>query len=156
MERLQRKLGISEFVEIYYELSSLLQQSDLSDLDEPFSKEEIDAAVKEMPSSHAPGPDGFNVFFMKKCWHIISEDLYKLYQQFYDNLVNLTPINGSYITLIPKSESPRTVNDFRPISLLNYSLKLLTKILANRLQKVILTLVHTNHYGFIKGRSIQD
>lgn len=43
-----------------------------------------------------------------------------------------------------------------PISLLNSALKLLTKLLANRLQVVILSLVHTNQYGFIKGRTIQD
>jgi hypothetical protein len=45
---------------------------------------------------------------------------------------------------------------FRPISLLNSALKLLTKLLANRLQKVILDLVHKNQYGFIKSRTIQD
>jgi hypothetical protein len=48
------------------------------------------------------------------------------------------------------------VNDYRPISLLNYSLKFLTKLLANRLQLVILKVVHENQYGFIKGRTIQD
>jgi retron-type reverse transcriptase len=41
------------------------------------------------------------------------------------------------------------------ISLLSYSLKLLTKLLANRLQ-VILKVVHANQYGFIRGRTIQD
>jgi hypothetical protein len=44
----------------------------------------------------------------------------------------------------------------RPISLLNCSIKLITKILANRLQLVILQLVQQNQYGFIKNRSIQD
>lgn len=58
--------------------------------------------------------------------------------------------------LIPKKDSPVTVNDFKPISLLNYSLKLLTKLIANRLQAVILLVVHANQYGFIKGRTIQD
>lgn len=47
-------------------------------------------------------------------------------------------------------------NDYRPISLLHYSLKLLTKLLANRLQSIILLLVHQNQYGFINGRTIQD
>jgi retron-type reverse transcriptase len=42
------------------------------------------------------------------------------------------------------------------ISLLNSSLKLLTKILANRLQQVIQLVIHSNQYGFIKGRTIQD
>ena len=58
--------------------------------------------------------------------------------------------------MIAKNDSPTTVNDFRPISLLNSSMKIITKILANRLQTKISCLVHHNQYGFIKGRTIQD
>jgi retron-type reverse transcriptase len=65
-------------------------------------------------------------------------------------------INSSFITLIPKSDSPTSPNDFRPISLLNSVLKIVTKFLANRLQKIILKLVHKNQYGLLKKRSIQD
>lgn len=38
----------------------------------------------------------------------------------------------------------------------NLSLKFLTKLLANRLQQVILNAVHANQYGLIKGRIIKD
>jgi hypothetical protein len=79
-----------------------------------------------------------------------------LCKDFADGNLNLESINGSLITLIPKKDNPRTVNDFMPISLLNYSLKFLTKLLANRLQAVILKVVHANQYGFIKGGTIQD
>jgi retron-type reverse transcriptase len=48
------------------------------------------------------------------------------------------------------------VGDYRPISLLNNSMKILTKLLANRLQPFMSRLIHKNQYGFIKGRSIQD
>jgi hypothetical protein len=65
-------------------------------------------------------------------------------------------INGSYVTLIPKNSSPDSVGDYRPISLLNTTVKVLAKILANRLQLVITKLVHQNQYSFIKDRSIQD
>lgn len=40
--------------------------------------------------------------------------------------------------------------------MLNCSIKLITKLLANRLQSVILQLVHQNQYGFIRTRTIQD
>jgi hypothetical protein len=65
-------------------------------------------------------------------------------------------LNTSYITLVPKKDSPEIVNDFRPIYLMNISLKLITKLLADRLQQVILKLVHRNQYGFIRSRTIQD
>jgi retron-type reverse transcriptase len=64
----------------------------------------------------------------------------------------MTPSSPTFQT----KDSPGTVNDYMTISLLNSSLKLLTKLLAKRLQSVILSVVHTNQYGFIKGRTIQD
>jgi hypothetical protein len=71
-----------------------------------------------------------------------------LCQEFWNCSVNLQSINNSFITLIPKIQAPEGPNDFRPISLLNLCLRLLTKVLANRLQDKILKLVHTNQYGF--------
>jgi retron-type reverse transcriptase len=58
--------------------------------------------------------------------------------------------------LVLKKDNPESVDHYRPISLLNYSLKCITKLLSLRLQPVILQLVHANQYGFIKGRTIQD
>jgi hypothetical protein len=58
--------------------------------------------------------------------------------------------------LIPKVDNPMVFSDFRSISLLNSSIKLLTNLLANRLQSEILKIVHQNQYGFIKNRSIKD
>ena len=77
-------------------------------------------------------------------------------REFHSGSLNLESLNYGYITLIPKIRAPETVNDFRPITLLNCCLKLITKILANRLQRVILKIVHNNQYGFLKGRSIHD
>ena len=125
-------------------------------LSEPFSTAEIDAVVKEMPIGRAPGPDGFNGCFLKTCWPIIKEDFYKMCQDFHDGNLDIGCISDGFITLIPKSSSPETANDYRPITLLNCCLKIITKILANRLQKVILTIIHRNQYGFIKTRTIQD
>lgn len=48
------------------------------------------------------------------------------------------------------------VSDFRPISLQNTSIKIITKLLANRLQLLMPSIVHNDQYGFIKNRSIQD
>jgi len=63
-------------------------------------------------------------------------------KDFCTNNVDISSINSSGIALIPKKDNLEKVDDFRPISLLNYSLKCITKLLSIRLQKVILELVH--------------
>ena len=65
-------------------------------------------------------------------------------------------INTAFITLIPKIPSLEVINDYRPISPVSIRLKFLTKLLANRLQNIIIALVHKNQHGFIKTRTIQD
>jgi hypothetical protein len=82
----------------------------------------------------------------------VSAGFYDLYLAFYDHNINIQCINVSYITLIPKISNPTGVSDYRPISLLNSSIKLITKVLADILKKVI----HQNQYGFIKSRIMQD
>ena len=121
-----------------FDLPSLITATiNLDSLVAPFSKDEINNIVRMIPLDKAPGPDSFNGMFLKKCWPLIKEDFYALCQDFYDCNINLESINNSYITLVPKVPTLETVNDFKPISLLNCSIKLLTKILAERLQKVI-------------------
>jgi hypothetical protein len=122
----------------------------------PFSQEEIENIILDLPSDKAPGTDGFNNLFFKRAWHIIREDFFKLSTNFFNHDVDLKSVNHSYITLVPKIDNPEKVFDFRPISLINSVPKLVAKILANRLQKVATQVVHENQYGFVKGKTIQD
>jgi hypothetical protein len=125
-------------------------------LENPFSDKEIEDVIKDLPNEKSPGPDGFNNEFIKNCWKIIGTDVKALIHDFFEEKISLESINSSFITLVPKVESPTSPCDFRPISLLNSVVKIITKLLANRLQKIILKLVHKNQYGFLKNRSIQD
>jgi retron-type reverse transcriptase len=75
---------------------------------------------------------------------------------FHSGSLDIQSINSAFITLIPKKDNPELVNDYRPISLVSLALKFLTKILANRMQKVIIPIIHKNQYGFIKSRTIHD
>jgi hypothetical protein len=92
---------------------------------------------------------------MNECWNVIKHDFYDLCSFFNHNLC-MQSINGSYITLLPKVGNPSKVSDFRPISLLNSSIKLINKLLTNILQYVVLRATHQNQYGFLKSRSIHD
>lgn len=86
----------------------------LTELEAPFTKEEIDGVIKDLPSDKAPGPDRFNGAFIKACWNIIAEDFYELINDFYLGKINLQPINGSFISLIPKKDNPQHLETSGP------------------------------------------
>ena len=50
---------------MFFNLEELIQPKDLSELEAPFSMDEIDQVIKDIPSERAPGPDGFNGSFLK-------------------------------------------------------------------------------------------
>lgn len=68
-----------------------------------------------------------------------------------DPLNNL--INVAYITVLFKpGKDPSSVSNYRLISLINNNLKILTKILADRLASFISLYINKDHVGFIPGR----
>jgi hypothetical protein len=130
---------------------------DLSDLDLPFTEEEVWDTIRNLPANKAPGPDGFTGRFYKVCWNIIKGDVLNAIMAVGNrNFINLDRLNSAYITLIPKVEGSDQVKDFRPISLVHSFAKLITKVLASRLAKRLNDLVSPNQSAFVKGRFIQD
>lgn len=79
-----------------------------------------------------------------------------LCKDFHNHSTNLERINWVNIVLLPKSDAPVAVADYRPISLINAPLRIISKILSSRLSKVIDLLVDNSQSIFIKGRSILD
>jgi hypothetical protein len=61
-------------------------------------------------------------------------------------------LNSAFLTLIPKSEDADQVKDFHPISLIHSFVKLVAKILANRLAEKLDILIALNQSAFFKGR----
>ena len=58
--------------------------------------------------------------------------------------------------LIPKKKGVDNLKDFRPICLVGGLYKLLTKVLANRLKKVVAKMVSKFQNAFVEGRQFLD
>ncbi|XP_058766944.1 uncharacterized protein LOC131640567 [Vicia villosa] len=137
-------------------LFSTLSSSEVESLELPFNEEEIKEAVWECDGSKSPGPDGLNLNFVKRSWSFMKEDFIRLFKDFYRYGVLSKAITSSFLTLIPKRESPMGLGDYRPICLVGCIYKVVAKLLASRLKKVIGSLVSENQTAFIPGRQMLD
>lgn len=131
-------------------------QHDLSDLQNIITEEEIKQVIKAWPSNKSPGPDGFTGEFYKKFAQIIIPDLIAVYNHITLTNTSLSPLNNSYIILMPKEENATEPHNYRPISLVNGIQKIFSKILAYRLQLHIDKLIDNSQTGFMKGRQIVE
>ncbi|KAJ0787048.1 putative RNA-directed DNA polymerase [Helianthus annuus] len=122
----------------------------------PFSVSEIKEAVWDCGSDKAPGPDGINFRFLKRCWGLLENDFVKLLEEFYNNATISQGCTSSFLALIPKCGDPGGLKDYRPISLVGCISKVISKVLANRLKPVIQNLIAEEHTGFLTNRSIMD
>jgi len=58
--------------------------------------------------------------------------------------------------LVPKKANPSELNEFRSISLVGCIYKILSKVLANRLRKVLPSVIDANQSAFLEGRGLLD
>lgn len=95
----------------------------------------------QMGADKAPGPDGFPPGFYQRYWSTVGDSMINFVRKYF--LVVHLPlnVNQAAICLIPKVAAPEVLSQFRPISLCNVIVKLVSKILANRLHGVIDKLV---------------
>ena len=121
-----------------------------------FSTDEIEEAVKSCDGSKAPGPDGFNFKFIHSAWEVIKNDIFGIVNDFWQSARLPKGSNTAFIALIPKLDNPQSFKDFRPISMVGCTYKIISKLLARRLQKVINELISHHQTSFIRGRQILD
>ena len=65
-------------------------------------------------------------------------------------------LNHTFITLIPKVKNPKFVSEFWPNSLCNVLYKIFSKVLANRLKKILPNIITKNQSAFTKSQLILD
>ncbi|RVW40043.1 Transposon TX1 uncharacterized 149 kDa protein [Vitis vinifera] len=133
-----------------------ISHSEAEALELPFSEVEIHAALMGMNGDKAPGSDGFMVAFWQRCWETVKEDVLDMFKEFHEQNSFIKSLNHTFLVLLPKKGGAEDMGDYRPISLLGGLYKLLTKVLANRLKKVIGNVVSSDQNAFIKGRQILD
>ena len=127
-----------------------------SSLEIPFPMEEVSSALSDLNGDKAPGPDGLTVAFWQSCWDIVSDDVMRMFRDFHETGKFVRSLNATFIVMIPKKGGAEDLKDFRPISLVGSLYKLLAKVIANRLKRVMSSFVNKSQNAFVGGRQILD
>ena len=104
-----------------------------------------------MNPTKAPSPDGMAALFFQHYWHIVGKDVTQFALDILNGVTDPNSVNTTFIALIPKVKSSSTPKDFHPISLCNVVLKLVSKVLENRLKVVLPFIIHEAQSAFVPG-----
>ncbi|XP_075078414.1 uncharacterized protein LOC142164326 [Nicotiana tabacum] len=120
------------------------------------TEQEIFEALNAIGDDKAPGVDGYNALFFKRSLKLIRPEVCQAVKNFFHTSKLYRAINCTAITLIPKVLHPTSIKEYIPIPCCTVLYKLIVKILANRLQKVIASVFSDTQAGFIPGRKVAD
>jgi hypothetical protein len=108
-----------------------------------------------MEHNKALGPYGFLAEFYQVFWDLIKNDLMALFREFHRGNLPLYNLNFGTIILLPNCAEAMTIQQYRPICLLNVSLKIFTKVITNRLA-VAQRVIQPTQSAFLPGRKIME
>ena len=120
-------------------------------LQEAFSVEEIWTTILRLNSDKAPGPDGFPLAFWSFSWDFVKNEVLGFFKEFYEHSRFVKNLNATFLVLIPKKQTVEDFKDLRPISLVGGLYKILTKVLVNRIKRVMDKVISKSHNAFVEG-----
>lgn len=124
-----------------------------TDLGAAITKEEMSIAIDHLKTGKTPGPDGLPAEIYKKFKAKLLFPLFDMFSESFEKGTLPVSLRGALITLLPKPGKPcNKCENLRPISLLNVDLKILCKILACRMEKILPYIITCDQNGFIVGR----
>lgn len=132
----------------------ILSQDEWRVFNRAVTKDEVWSALFDMSLFKALGPDGLHAAFYQHMWDVIGDNMFDLVKNSIEMGILLVGLNDTLLALIPKVSSPKTIRQFRPISLCNVSYKVITKTITNRLKRILPNLVGPFQSSFVSERQI--
>ncbi|KAG6467722.1 hypothetical protein ZIOFF_074362 (mitochondrion) [Zingiber officinale] len=122
----------------------------------PISKLEVQRALFSMNPNKSPGFDGLPASFFQKAWNQVGNDLFELVLKAFDQGHFPEELNRTLICLIPKVEGPERIAQFRPYSLCSVPMKVITKVIVERIRPYLTRIISKNQSSFLPGRHRVD
>ena len=130
-----------------------LSQDQNDFLNRPITEEEVLKAIMDTKAGGSPGFDGLSIDFYKTFADIIKKPLAHVLNKFYQSSNIPYDVKISVITVMHKKGDRNKIQNYRPISLCNNDLKILTKIMCERVQKFMDQFIEPDQFA-CPGRNI--
>lgn len=92
--------------------------------------------------------------FLQEFWVILKDNLVNVSKEFHQSGNFVKFLNSTFIILIAKVEGANNIRQFRLISLVGYTYKLISKVLARRLSRMLWEVIAESQHTFVDGRQI--
>ena len=109
-------------------------------------------AINKLKADKSPGEDGLTGEFYKSFKDVIIKPLTEIINSIWIQGNQPPSHKNALIKLLYKKEDHRKLKNWRPISLLNIDYKIYTKILTERLKKLMDKITPPEQKGGVEGR----
>ena len=116
--------------------------------------DELEAIVKNCKKNKSPGLDGLGYEFYQVTFDIIKEDLLLVFKSQLLKKEIIESDRSGVALLCPKVKGVPSVEELRPITLLNCDFKILSKWLVSRLWPVLPKIIKSSQLCTVEKRNI--
>lgn len=113
-------------------------------------------ALKLFKLLKTPGPDGLHLLFCKKLWNLVGTKTMDFCIEVFSNFSMPSNSNANLIYLILKCKNIVTLNNLRPIGLCNTTYKFVAKIIVNRINPYLSSIIRSSQDSFLANRRSLD
>eukprot|EP00253_Pinus_taeda_P009046 PITA_09046 len=148
--------NLAEIINLANHFPRFVNEEDAEELTAPVTMDELEGTLKWFKKDKSPRPDGWTIEFYLTFFELLGQDLLRVVEESRSSGCLYHAINSTFIALIPKSDSPSSFDDYRPISLCNCLYKIISKIIANRLRPILSKHIAPQQFAFLEDRQIHE
>ncbi|CAI5461771.1 unnamed protein product [Closterium sp. Yama58-4] len=121
-----------------------------------WTEEEVKRALKEMACNKTPGKDGIPKELFEQNWDVLGKHLMALVKEFIVTAKLPTSVKDAVTILLHKKGAKEQLENYHPITMLNFSYKVLAQVMASRIKRILHKVISPEQFGFIHGRRVSD
>jgi hypothetical protein len=131
-----------------------LSEQTKQELEGEVTMEELKRSLATSNMSSCPGWDGISYKCLAKMWEFLKVPMLNMARESFREGVLSSTLRTGMLKLIPKGKNNTRVEDWRPISLLSTSYKIISGVVASRLEKTLPQIIGRSQKGFLKYKNM--